>query len=129
MFRQLMMSLLFIIGLMNSKAYAAPTPQPMTLGLGLGYVLKVNEPQIITNQFMFWLKATCAITSNNESNLLAITVLRKSGAFNGTKLLTGDSISAVVYGQDNIEILAAPGAQVELVNQGTDTIYADCSVT
>ena len=129
MIRRLILSIPLIIGLFGTQAYAVLTQQPMQLGLGLPYTFKVEEPQIITNQFMFWLKATCAITSPNSSNILEMTILRKSGSLNGSPLIAGDSMNIIVYTNDTMEITAAPGAQVQLINKGTDTINAICSIS
>ena len=111
-----------------TQSYAVAPIQQFRLGMGMEYVLPVNEPQVFANPIIFTIKAVCTVTSENESNLLSFSVLRKSGTFNGTKLLTGDSMSYIVHNDETISITALPGAQVELVNLGEQNIMATCSV-
>ena len=71
----------------------------------------------------------CTITSENESNLFSLEVLRKSGSLNGVKLSVGDKMESMVNNNETISITALPGAQVEITNLGDQTMFADCSVT
>lgn len=123
------LSLLFLgfASLVANYATAA-TPQPFRTGPAVEYVLKVNEPQVLANQFLWTIKAVCKISCENESNLIAFKVLRKSGSFNGSQLSAGDSMEVLVHPHDKLYITAFSGAQVELVNLGEQTVTAECSV-
>jgi hypothetical protein len=111
----------------NAPLYAT-TMQALKPGMGIEYTFLVNEPQILVNPIIFTIKASCTINSENEENLLSFTVLKKSGSFNGTKLMAGDNMSYVVHNDETISITALPGAQVELINLGEETMVATCSV-
>ena len=113
--------------LLGTPTYAVKV-QPLQLGMGIEYIFPINEPQVLSNPIIFTIKAVCTITSNNESNLLSFSVLRKSGTFNGNKIMAGDSMSYVVHNDETISITALPGAQVELINLGEETMVATCSV-
>ena len=97
-------------------------------GVGIAYVFPVNEAVIITNNFLWSVKAFCTAMSENESNRMLMRVLKKSGTFNNTKLSTSDSCEVTLYNKDNFEITAVPGAEFELTNIGDKTMFTHCIV-
>lgn len=126
MIRKIGLFLCLSTNLLSQNVFAAPM-HVFQAGPAAEYILPVEEPQIIANVFLWTVKATCKVTSENESNLLAFEVRRKSGSLNGTKLSVGDTMSLLVYNNDKFIITAAPGAQVELVNHGEQKVRALCS--
>lgn len=129
MIRKLGLSLLGITCLFSVQGEAA-VPQAFRSGPAVEYVLNVNEPQVLANQFLWTIRAVCKIKCDvDDGNLISFKVLRKSGSLNGESLTVGDSVDVVVHNSDKIYISAVSGAQVELVNVGTETIKAECSVT
>ena len=107
----------------------ATTQDVFRLGSGVEYVLLINDPQVITNPFLWTIKAVCTIISKEETdNFLSFKVLRKSGSLNGTKLSLGDSMTIHLLQNEKMYINALPGAQVELLNIGDETITANCTI-
>ncbi len=100
----------------------------LTPGVGVAYVFPVNEAVLITNDFLWNVKAVCTAMSENESNRLSMRVLKKSGSFNNTKLSTGDSFEVTLHNKDNFEVTAASGAEIELTNLGDKTMFTHCLV-
>ena len=122
-------SALIVCAVLGAGVSHATTIQLLKPGLGKDYVFPRNEPVVLSNPVMFTVKAACTIASEIEDNLISFTVLRKTGSFNGTKLIAGDNISYIVRNEETIMVTAVPGAQVEFLNLGESTIVATCSVT
>ena len=97
-------------------------------GVGVAYVFPVNEAVLLTNEFLWSIKAVCTVMSENESNRMSLKMLNKSGSYNNTKLSTGDSVEVTLHNKDNFEITAGPGAEVEFTNLGDKTMFAHCLV-
>ena len=97
-------------------------------GVGVAYVFPTNESVLLTNDFLWSIKAVCTAMSENESNRVSVRMLKKSGSYNNTKLSTGDSFEVTLHNKDNFEITAVPGAEVEFTNLGDKTLFAHCLV-
>lgn len=127
MIKKIGLSCLSLASIIANHAFAL-TPDVFRAGPAVEYVLPINEPQVIANQFIWPIKAVCTMSSDNDNNLFSFKVLRKSGSFNGTPLTAGDTVNIVIHNHDKVNIFAVSGAQVELVNRGEKTMYASCSV-
>ena len=128
MLRKLGLSFLCALSLMANGAFAATT-HVFRIGSGVDYVLPVNEPQLISNPFLWTIKAVCTIKSDDNDNFLSFKVTRKTGTLNGTKFSAGDSMKLSLHANEKIVITAVPGAEVELINVGTKLIRTECSIS
>lgn len=128
MIRKIGLPLFCVVGLFSSNIFATSS-QVFSLGSGIDYVLPVNEPQLISNPFLWTIKAVCTIKSDDNDNFLSFKVTRKTGSLNGAKLSSGDSMKVSLHANEKIYITAVSGAEVELINVGAKVIKAECSVS
>lgn len=119
--------ILFASTLFSSAAFAV---QEFALQAGMtqDFILEPNEPLVFTNFLMWELKGTCTMLSENDDNLLTLTVLRKSGTINDTPLSAGEKISMVVHPFDNLYLTAMSRAKIELFNHEDKSVIARCTV-
>lgn len=96
---------------------------------GAEYILHPNDPEIFANVFMWTVNATCKVSSPNENNPLQISVINKSGSFNGIPLTKGDIIDVIVHNSEAIRISAESGGKVKLENKGTVDMKVTCSAS
>ncbi len=116
------------VSMMFTNAYAVTT-HVLRLGSGIEYVLPVNEPQLLANPFLWTIKITCTIKSEQENNLISFKVTKKTGTFNGAKFSVGDSMRINLHPNDKIQITAVSGGEVELLNLSNQVIRAECEVS
>ena len=128
MLRTLGLSLFFVMTLMTNGTFAA-TSHVFSIGSNIDYVLPINEPQLLSNPFLWAIKAVCTIKSENNDNFLSFKMTRKAGSLNGTKLSTGDSMKISLHANEKMYITAVSGAEVELINIGAQVIRTECSVS
>lgn len=114
------------ISLVATSALATNLERQANLAVGMAYLFPVNEPVVLPNQFLWPIKASCTVVSENENNLVSIRVLKKTGTYNHVKLVVGDYLEINIHNKENFEITAVPGAEVELTNLGEKTIFAHC---
>ena len=126
MIQKLCYGLLCAASLFSSSAFSLTTHETM-MSAGAEYVLLPNEPQVLTNAFMWNVSAVCKISSTTELNPFSFKVLRKSGSFNGVALKTGDMMDVVLHPNEKIYFTAVSGAKVELVNRGNVKVIAECT--
>lgn len=111
-----------------STVYASNiNPNEIQLGSGVQYKLEPNDPQLISNQYLWTVSAVCTIKSKEKDSFLAITVTRKEGTLNGKRMSKGDSRTLRIEYGDEISITAVSGAEVELLNAGNKEIITECS--
>lgn len=126
MLKKIAYSLLFAGSLVSSLS--AATQAHFAPGLTLEYELSPIKPKVVTNISFWSVNARCTIHSQDKNSNILIKALKRKGTINKNILLdNGDSTLISVYNGEVIEIQAAPGAQVELINQGEHTIKASCS--
>lgn len=102
-------------------------PQEIQIGSGIQYKLMPNDPQLISNQYLWTVSAICVIKSKSDDNFLSIKVTKKQGTLNNEVLVAGDSRVVRLKYNDEINITAKSGAEVELLNIGNDPIITECS--
>lgn len=96
---------------------------------GVDFVLASKESQILTNIFMWPLKANCVMScENDQTNTIFFKVLKKTGNLNGIPLTSGDSMSIDISPHDELNIIASSGSKIEMKNIGTTTIKATCNI-
>jgi hypothetical protein len=83
--------------------------------------------KLIENKYIWSLNATCKIQCNESKNKIMVRVVKNKGIINGKNLSGGQATSVVVHNHDSITVSAEPGAQVNLLNLGTDVVQATCS--
>jgi hypothetical protein len=106
----------------------ATTEHILKQGLAADYDFPPNEPQIFSNIFFWPMTASCRVTSNTPDHYMDIRMLHKTGSFNGVSLNEGDVTGAMTQPGLVLTIRADSGARVELINRGSQTIKASCTV-
>lgn len=97
-------------------------------GPAIEYSLPPHTPQEFSNVFMWKVKATCKIVTQEEQVPIAFTVLRKKGAVDNINMSAGDpSITLIFYPNQKVDIIAEPGGIVRLENLGEKTVSASCT--
>ena len=117
---------LFLIA-SSSVTASGVNPSEIQLGSGVKYKLAPNDPQLISNQYLWTATADCTIKSKDNNSFLSIKVTRKEGTLNGEKMVKGDSRTIKVSYGDKFNITAVSGAEVELLNAGKKEIITECN--
>ncbi len=122
----LLFALLFCILVENSFATNI-NRQEIQLGSGIQYNLTPNNPQLISNQYLWTVNAICVIQSETDDNFLAFKVTKKQGTLNDELLVAGDARTIRLKYKEKVNISAKSGAEVELLNVGKDLIVTECT--
>src|SRR5687768_2887364 len=93
--------------------------------LSRDYEFPPNSPLLLTNLFPWQLKMNCIITTSN-SNMLSIVMIKNSGSINGHVLNEGENARIEAKNQDHLVIQVDLNAQVEITNQGSSMVLANC---
>ena len=117
---------LLSLGCLFSTSIFSATQHIFQMGPTIEYELPVSDPQVFSNIFMWTVKASCIIKSNEPNNTISFRILRKTGTINDINLTLGDTMTLIFHPQDTVYITALPGAKVELINQGSAAIIASC---
>ena len=101
------------------------------LQMGSGYVfeLPAKSPQVMSNPFIWEVKADCIIDAKVDMFDVSFQVTRKKGTLNGRKMSTGELIILSFSPHDKVKITAQAGAEVILTNLGDSPAYATCLVS
>ncbi len=83
--------------------------------------------KLIENNYLWVLNATCTIQCNKLKNKIMVRVVKNKGTVNGKNLSIGQVTSVIVHNNDSISVSAEPGAKVNIVNVGADSVQATCS--
>ncbi len=126
MLRTIGCALLLAGGMFSSQSFAIQN-YTLQAGPAYDYELPSKDPVVFSNIFMWSIKASCSIMSEDDDNFISFKLLRKSGTINETPLASGDEMSLVVHPSDTFYITAISGAKVELINHGDKSIVARCS--
>jgi len=116
---------LLAAALLTPPAFAT-TEHILRQGLGIEYELPANDPQIFSNIFLWQVKATCIIISENTENSITIKMLKKTGTVNSIPL-TAEPMVLKVQSGEKLIITADSRAKVELINHGDKAIKASCT--
>ncbi len=117
MIKILGISMLASIALLPLRAEA----QSMNLNLA------PNESKALSNPTPLTINATCTIQTKTGAEKITVNVVKSESHVNGQKLHCGQKKSIHVHNNDSISVSAEPGAEVTIVNQGTNRIQASCS--
>jgi hypothetical protein len=93
----------------------------------VNFNLAPKVSKLIENKYLWSLNATCTIQCNQAKNKIMVRVVKNKGVVNGRNLSDGQMTSVVVHNHDSITVSAEPGAQVNLLNLGTEAVQATCS--
>lgn len=130
MLKRLFASLVLGLSVCATPIMAKPIPE-LYIGQssGIDFVLPPSESQILTNVFMWPLKANCQMScEKNQINTIFFKILKKTGNLNGIELTSGDSMSIDIRSNDELKIIANSGSKVEMKNTGSTTIKATCNI-
>jgi hypothetical protein len=86
-----------------------------------------NKPLQIKNPLLWGISATCKISTTDDSDNLTGTMIKGSGKINGTDV--GTSLTLTIKNGDSINLSASKLAEVQIVNNGKNTVTAVCSLT
>src|SRR3990167_5572491 len=115
-------ALLFCLNTLFATPVLSSTPYFFDLNLSMDYVFPPNEHKVISNIFRWTIHAECTILESDEKSSIFFKILRKTGIINQITLEKGESLRINVHPNDTFEIIAVPGASVELTNEGETTI-------
>lgn len=111
--------------LFGSASFAAT--YLLTPNLSADFDFPANAPQVLKNYFFWTINATCTLKTPDSSDDFYVKMLNKSAKVNGIKLSKGETMTFVVHNGDKLQISADAGAEVELTNNGVNTVKASCS--
>ncbi len=94
------------------------------------YSLEPHAPQEFSNVFMWKVKATCKIITQENEVPIKFTVIRKKGSVNNVSMAAGDpSMTLIFYPNQKVDIVAEAGGVVRMENLGEKTISASCTTS
>lgn len=93
------------------------------------FVVLPKNPQIIPNPLLVPIFAECTILKigQQEEAPISLKLLKGTGLINDIAFSAGESIVANVSVGENFQIIAHPGSQVALVNEGEFNLTAHCT--
>ncbi len=90
------------------------------------YEFEPNKPVDISNPLLWSIKASCKISTTDESDNLKGVMKKGSGTLNGQSVGTG--VELELKNGDILTITATSLASVEITNLGINTVSASCSL-
>lgn len=90
--------------------------------------LSPNGSKSMTNHTPWTVSATCQVQGSAASSKIVIQLSDNSGTVNGRNITKGHATSVNVRNNQRIVVSAEPGTTVNLVNRGTESVSAICSV-
>jgi hypothetical protein len=90
------------------------------------YEFEPNKPVDISNPLLWSIKASCKISTTDESDNLKGVMKKGKGTLNGQSVGTGVELD--LKNGDILTITATSLASVEITNLGTNTVSASCSL-
>jgi hypothetical protein len=94
--------------------------------VSIEYELVANQPEVFTNYTIFNVTAVCTVKSQDESNIIHVRGLNRSGEINGKVINKGDEFDLIVKNGDTFTLSAKSAAKVEMTNKGEHTVKALC---
>lgn len=111
------LSIFLIIGFVCSQGHAQKTIS-----------LSPNETKLLTNNTLWKVNATCTIQGSPQTHSkIRISVLKNTGTINGKNVATGQATMVTVQNNSSISVSAESGAQINLINLGTEGLQAVCN--
>lgn len=92
------------------------------------YEFAPNQAIVLANPFPWQLNMNCNLSTTADKNMLSTVMLKATGTVNGHPLNEGDHVNLEVKNQDHLTISVAVGAQVQITNQGTAAVTANCEL-
>lgn len=89
--------------------------------------LAPKESKALSNPTPLTINATCTIQTKTTTEKITVNVVKSESNVNGQKLHCGQKKSIHVHNNDSISVSAEPGAEVTIINQGSNVIQASCS--
>lgn len=130
MFRNMLLTISCAAGLLINTAQATPlNTHVMQMGSGYDFELPPQQPQTLSNPFVWEVTAICTVSSDAEDFMASFKVIRKKGTLNGKKMSAGESAQLMLHAKDKIKITAVAGAEMELTNLGEKTARAECTIS
>ncbi|MDX2345854.1 MAG: hypothetical protein QNK11_03150 [Legionella sp.] len=93
------------------------------------YELPSNEPQVFVNFTRWTAYVECVIEQSDVTSAISFKVLRKKGTINDITLSKGETLRIDVHPKEAFHVIAIPGASVEMLNEGDESIMAQCTVS
>ncbi len=90
------------------------------------YEFEPNKPVDISNPLLWSIKASCKISTTDESDHLKGVMKKGSGTLNGQSV--GAGVELDLKNGDTLTITATYLASVEITNLGSNTVSASCSL-
>ncbi|WP_119343019.1 hypothetical protein [Facilibium subflavum] len=124
MLRRHIVKVIICVGLISTIGYSNGALNLANLGT---YAFLPQQPVVIKNPLFWGISATCSISiaSQNPQKIMG-KMLKKSGTINGQNV--GDKLILEIKNGDSMRISADGLAQVEITNQGDETITANCGL-
>lgn len=127
MFKKIGLSLLLTTNLLITAPVFSITEEAWRQGFSVEYAFLPNEPHVYANVFMWTVSLSCKVVSESYSNLLSVTVLRKSGSVNGRPVFAGDQVLLEGKPGDIFNISSERGSKIEATNIGLAPFSLVCS--
>lgn len=90
--------------------------------------LAPQESKSLSNPTPITIHAHCAIKTNHTQDThIMIHVMKHHSCINGIALRSGQKKSLRIHHDDHITVVAEPGSEVSIINQGRSNIQASCS--
>lgn len=117
---------LFVLGNFFTLSSAFAMNYSFQSGPPVDYKLPPQDPQVFSNVFMWPVKATCTIQTDESQVDIGFKVLRKKGSVNNMSMSAGDTLQLTFYPNQKVTLTAEPGGKVELTNLSSSTVNARC---
>ncbi|STX51347.1 Uncharacterised protein [Legionella busanensis] len=92
------------------------------------YEFKPNEAKVLTNPFIWQLTMKCKLSTKSNKNILSALMLKYTGTVNNHVLKEGERVSLRVKNNGSLNISVAGSAMVEITNQGSTSVTANCEI-
>lgn len=99
------------------------------ISASIDYDLAPKVPTVITNITFGTLRGECLFNLDEDSALVNVKVLTRSGEINGQPVSEGAEFNVVVRNGTKMSITAKPAARVQLINHSNSVIHAHCHTT
>jgi hypothetical protein len=125
--RKKLKTALFCISALLATPVISASPYLFQVSPSVDYELPPNDPKVISNVFRWTINAECTVVESDETSSILFKILRKTGTINQIILAKGETLRVAVHPDDTFQVIAIPGASVELTNEGETTITARCA--
>ena len=123
----------FALSFLCAGALISSATMAMTHSLSpktsIDYELAANSPEVFTNFTIFKVHAVCKVQTQDESNIIHVKGLNRSGQVNGRVIRSGDELDIIIHNGDIFDLVAESAAQVELTNKGPHSIKTKCQIS